>query len=115
MKPNQQFKLSGAHIEAILAALPIIENYPAATPNQQFLNSMSCQEARSKLLSWRKDFSPNELRVIAVAVVYASEYLSGRMPELEKLLPGTSAIRQYALSYVQLRNYFSPLLSDPGV
>lgn len=108
MRPEQNLKLSGSDIEAILAALPIVENTPAATPAQQMLNHLSCQGARRKLQERRKDFTPNELRVIAVSVCYASEFLSGRMQELGTLLSDTSVIRKYALSYVRLNSYFLP-------
>ena len=51
MKDNKRLSLSGMDIEAILTALPIVENYPADTPEQEILNDLCCQSARRKILS----------------------------------------------------------------
>ena len=112
MKPSQPFKLSFADVQAILTALPIVENFPPDTPEQKIRNSLCCQGARQKLLAGRKDFTQNELRVIAVSVCYAAEYLAGHMPELADLHPNIAEIQQYALSYIRLSGYFLPQIAD---
>ncbi len=106
MSPIPVFRLSASDVEAILAALPIVEAFPAATEQQKFLNRMACHSARQKLVAGRKDFTANDLRVISVAVGYAAEYLSGRLPKSEGLIPDASAIRAHALSYVALNSFF---------
>lgn len=111
MKPSQPLKMSGTDVEAILAALPIAENFPVKSPEQRHRNLICCLSARKKLLAGEKDFTQNELRVIAISVCYVSEYLSGRMPELEDLHPNVSAIRRYSLSYIRLSAYFLPQLT----
>lgn len=107
--------MSFADVQAILTALPIVENFPADSPIQKSVNHLCCQGARQKLLSGRKDFTQNELRVIAASVCYAAEYLAGRMPELAALHPNISEVQQFALSYVRLSGYFLPQIpQDSG-
>lgn len=112
MSQYKSLFLSGMDIDAILAALPIVENFPADTPEQDLLNMRCCQSVRAKFLVGRKDFTPNELRVIAVAVYSAADYLAGRMPELESIHPNISELRKYALVYPGLRNHFQPMLDN---
>ena len=104
--------LSGMDLEAVFTALPIVENFPADTPEQELLNKLCCQSTKKKLLAGIKDFTPDELRVIGAAVCGAAEYLTGRMPELESIHPNISELRKYALVYPGLRNYFPPMLDN---
>ena len=112
MKPEKKLFLSGMDIEAILTALPIVENFPADTLEQDLLNKRCCQSVRARFIAGRKDFTPNELRVIAVAVYSAAEYQAGHMPELEHIHPNISELRKYALVYPGLRNYFRPMIDN---
>lgn len=102
--------LSGFDVEAILAALPIVENYPADTPEQCALNQMACMGVKAKILSARKDFTNNELRVIGIASCMACDYLSGKLPEVAELIENAYLLKTYFLSFNRLSAYFRPQL-----
>lgn len=103
------YSLSEEDVLSIVSALPLVTVYGADSEFQQLLNANLCASAAKKLLSRSKDFSPNELRVMAAAVYAAREFLAGRLSvEVDSDL--ASDVRRHIFTYNHLYEVFSPVM-----
>lgn len=79
---NFDLTLSRGDVEAIVAALPLVVELGADTPQQAAINASACSSAGQKLLSGSRSLNGNEVRVVAVALNAAVLMLSGKCSDL---------------------------------
>ena len=103
-------KLSSTDIEAILCALPIVADFPADSEAQQLINSALCVSVSEKLHSRRTDLSPNEWRIISIAVYCGREFTAGRLPDLQPPENIARQLRSHFFAYNRLCDLLSPYL-----
>lgn len=75
---KDKITLSGADIQAIICALPLVSYGITETPEQAFLNNSCCAAAKAKLLRREMGMTPNEYRVIFIAIATALDILSNK-------------------------------------
>ena len=95
-------------IPALLAALPLVISIPTDTPVQQEVNALLCATAGQKLASHRQ-VTPNEFRIIAVAVIAARDVLSGKL-ELNIDTQVKAALSPYFFTYFRLASELEKIL-----
>lgn len=105
------YSFSSEDIAAIIAALPLVPAFDTSTEIQQSINESLCFSAMNKLVNRNPDFIPNEIRVIAVSVELAVEFLAGHI-ELDVDQETISEIRHHIFTYNHLHNIFGPLLDQ---
>lgn len=79
---NFDLTLSRGDVEAIVAALPLVVELGANTPQQAAINVSACSSAGQKLLSGSRSLNGNEIRVVSAALEAAVLMLSGKCPDL---------------------------------
>lgn len=94
--------LSGSDVEAILAAVPLAFAPEFETDTTQTeINMIYAESLGRKLISRDTSLTPNESRIMCVAVMAAQQYLSGKVQL--SLEPETqSAISKHFFSYNRL-------------
>ncbi len=103
------YSLSNEDVLAILAALPLVPAFDVGTEIQQSLNENLCLSAMNKLVEKRTELIPNEIRVIALSIELAVDFLAGRL-ELDIDQETASEIRLHIFTYNRLHEAFGPLL-----
>ena len=104
------YSFSDEDVAAIVSALPLVPAYGADTEIQQAVNETLCLSAMNKLLvDGNTNLIPNEVRVIALAIELAVEFLAGHI-EFDVDRETVSEIRPHIFTYNRLHEVFGPLL-----
>ena len=98
---------SSEEVAAITTALPYVIQLRADTPAQDMLNQLNVVSAGQKLARKEKDFTPNELRVIYIAVSLAKAYLGGEQP-LDLTNSEAASLRKHLFTFNSLYEKFYP-------
>lgn len=70
-------KLNRVDVESIICALPLVTYGITETQEQSVRNAISCETAANKLLSQSQNLTPDEYRVIYLAVGTALDIIEG--------------------------------------
>lgn len=105
------YSFSGEDVTAIVAALPLVPAFGANTEIQQSINESLCLSAMNKLADGKTDLIPNEVRVIALSIELAADFLAGRI-KLDVDQETVSEIRPHIFTYNRLYESFGPLLDQ---
>ena len=79
---NFDLTLSQGDVEAIIAALPLVVELGADTPQQTTINAFACMSAGEKILSGSRSLDAHEIRVVSLALEASVLMLSGKCPDL---------------------------------
>lgn len=79
---NFDLTLSRGDVEAIVAALPLVVELGADTPQQAAINASACMTAGEKLLSGSHSLEAHEIRAVSLALEASVLMLSGKCPDL---------------------------------
>lgn len=109
------YKLSDGDIKAIVAALPIaleFDLFMNTSKIQSDLNKASIESAGVKLLNKNLDLTPNEIRVIGLAVGLATAFLTDPDSlDFELDEDSMHAIQPYIFTYQKLDPIFRQALA----
>lgn len=105
------YSFSSEDILAIVAALPLVWAVEADTEIQQTININLCLSAADKLTNRITDLIPNEIRVVALSIELAVDFLAGRI-SLDVDQETISEIRPHIFTYNHLYESFGPLLDQ---
>lgn len=105
------YSFSSEDIIAIVAALPLVPAYGADTEIQQSINETLCLSAMNKLADGNTNLIPNEVRVVALSIELAVDFLAGHI-DLDVDQEIISEIRPYIFTYNRLYEAFGPLLDQ---
>lgn len=111
-----EISLSGSDVEAILCALPLVTELDTSTPHQAAVNAALCASASKKLSSGAIHLTPNEIRVVSVALNAAVLLLSGQCPEFFDGIDKEwkSILSPYFFSLNKLDGAFQRILEQSG-
>jgi hypothetical protein len=105
------YSFSGEDVLAIVAALPLVPAAGADTEIQQSINESLCLSAMNKLSNRMTNLIPNEIRVVALSIELAVDFLAGRIT-LDVDQETISEIRPHIFTYNRLYESFGPLLDQ---
>lgn len=105
------YSFSSEDVIAIIAALPLVPAFGAETEIQQSINESLCFSTMNKLANRNTDLIPNEVRMIALSIELAVEFLAGRMKfDVDQEI--VAEIRPHIFTYNHLHEAFAPLLDQ---
>lgn len=100
--------LSSEEVAAITTALPYVVQLRAESPAQDLSNRLSVLSAGPKLIHKQyDDITPDELRVIYIAVCLAKAYLGGEQP-LDLTPGGAADLRKHLFTFNSLYEKLYP-------
>ena len=105
------YQFSQRDIDALISALPLVPLLQAKTDVQQVRNTQLSISVGKKLLSRDRSISPEEFRVMAVAVEAALAVLSDA-PSLEYLASKKVPLQRHSFTFHHLHAVFDPVVEQ---
>lgn len=110
-KPHFEYRFSAGEISAIMAAIPLIYYVEADTEAQTQINYQLAYSLGNKLAAGDLSLSPNEIRIMHIAVCLALDAFSA---DAESYYDSEDidAVKPYFFEYNHLNQVFEPLIDS---